>query len=486
MATPGELGPFADRRLRFAAALGDGLAIVPGAQEVRRNGDVNYEFRQSSDFFFLTGFDEPDAVAVINPAHTKERYVLFVRPRDREMETWTGHRAGVEGAVATYGADAAYPVDRLDEKLREYLVDRPVVYYRLGQGAFDGRVTRLCVELRGARARGFPAPVRLEDPGPILHEMRLRRSPAELARQRRACEISRDAHAEAMRYARPGLYEYQVQAALEFVFRTHGSPRTAYPSIVASGPNACVLHYVENTRRMGDGELLLIDAGCEWGYHAADITRTFPVSGRFTAPQRAIYQLVLRAQLAGLAAARPGGRYEAVHEAARRVLTEGLVALGLLPRGVEDSLAMHHYREFYMHGTGHWLGMDVHDVGDYRIDRTSRVLEPGMVFTVEPGLYVDPEREAATFYLREYSEDEMWERRVRLGMMAAKKLEEEEKAKAPKVVHPIPKEFRGIGVRIEDDVLVTADGCEVLTAGTPKTVDEIERVCAEPPRLPRS
>jgi len=315
--------------------------------------------------------------------------------------------------------------------------------------------------------------------------MRLRRSPAELARQRRACELSRDAHVEAMRYARPGLYEYQVQAALEFVFRSQGSPRNAYPSIVASGPNACILHYVENTRQMQDGELLLIDAGCEWGYHAADITRTFPVNGRFTAPQRAIYEIVLRAQLAGLAAARPGNRYEMVHEAARHVLTEGLVAAGLLPRGVADSLAMHHYREFYMHGTGHWLGMDVHDVGDYRIDRTSRVLEPGMVFTVEPGLYVDPERETATFSLREYSEDEMWERRFRLGLAAAKRLEEEEKAKAPKIVHPIPKEFLGIGVRIEDDVLITADVSEVLTAGTPKTVDEIERVCAEPPRLPR-
>src|SRR3989442_1310664 len=375
MATPGELGPFADRRLRFAAALGDALAIIPGAQEARRNGDVNYEFRQSSDFFFLTGFDEPDAVAVVNPAHTKERYVLFVRPRARDLEIWTGHRAGVEGAVATYGADAAYPIDKLDDKLREYLVDRPVVYYRLGQGAFDGRVTRLVVELRGARARGYAAPVRLEDPGPILHEMRLRRSPAELARQRRACELSRDAHVEAMRYARPGLYEYQVQAALEFVFRSQGSPRTAYPSIVASGPNACILHYVGNTRQMQDGELLLID-------------------------------------------------------------------------------------------------------------RTSRVLEPGMVFTVEPGLYVDPARETATFYLREYSEDEMWERRFRLGLAAAKRLEEEEKAKAPKIVHPIPKEFLGIGVRIEDDVLITADGSEVLTAGTPKTVDEIERICAEPPRLP--
>lgn len=484
MAAP-ELEPFADRRLRFAAALGEAIAIIPGAQEVRRNGDVNYEFRQSSDFFFLTGFDEPDAVAVLNPAHAKERYVLFVRPRDREMEIWNGRRAGVEGAVATYGADAAYPIERLDEKLREYLIDRPRLYYRLGHAAFDGRITRLLVEVRAARARGLAAPATLEDPGPILHELRLRRSPAELARHRRACAISRDAHVEAMRYARPGLYEYQVQAALEFVFRASGSPRNGYPSIVASGPNACILHYVENARRMEDGDLLLIDAGCEYGYHSADITRTFPVNGRFSAPQLAIYGLVLKSQLAGIAAARPGARYEAVHEAARRVLAEGLVGLGLVPRGLADTLAMHHYREFYMHGTGHWLGMDVHDVGDYRIEGKSRVLEPGMVFTVEPGLYVDPERETATFHLREYSEDEMWERRLRLGLAAAKQLEEEEKAKAEKVVHPIPREFRGIGVRIEDDVLITADGCEVLTAGTPKTVEEIERACAEPPRLPR-
>lgn len=480
-----DVAPFAERRVRFAAAIGDAIAIIPGAGEVRRNGDVNYEFRQGSDFFFLTGFDEPDAVAVINPADPKERYVLFVRPRDREMEIWNGRRAGVEGAVAAYGADAAYPVEQLDDKFREYLIDRPTVYYRLGGGAFDARIVRLVSELRAARVRGHQAPVRIEDPGPILHELRLRRSPAELARHRRACEISREAHTEAMRYARPGLHEYQVQAALEFVFRASGSPRNGYPSIVASGPNACILHYASSERRMEDGDLLLIDAGCEWGYHSADITRTFPVNGRFTAPQRAIYEVVLRAQLAGIAAARPGNRYEAVHEAARRVLTEGLVALGLLPRGVDDSLAMHHYREFYMHGTGHWLGMDVHDVGDYRIEGKSRGLEPGMVFTVEPGLYVDPERETATFYLREYSEDEMWERRLRLGMAAAKKLEDEEKAKAEKLVHPIPKEFRGLGVRIEDDVLVTADGCEVLTAGTPKTVAEVERACAEPPRLPR-
>jgi Xaa-Pro aminopeptidase len=483
--TSEDLATFIERRRRFAEAIGDGLAIIPAAQETARNSDVSHVFRQNSDFFFLTGFDEPDAVAVVNPAHAKERFVLFVRPRDREMEIWNGHRAGVEGAVAHYGADAAYPVDQLDARLREYAIERSTLVYRLGHASFDARVIRLVADLRGARTRGFAPPVRIDDPGPILHELRLRRSPAELARQRRACQISRDAHAEAMRYARPGMYEYQVQAAVEFVFRSQGSPRDAYPSIVASGPNACILHYVENQRQMADGDLLLIDAGCEYGYHAADITRTFPVNGRFTAPQRAVYEVVLRAQLAGIAAGRPGVRYEAVHEAARRVIAEGLVDLGLVPRGLGDTLAMHHYREFYMHGTGHWLGMDVHDVGDYRVRHQSRALEPGMVFTVEPGIYVDPARESVTFHLREYSEDEMWERRLRLGMTAARKLEDEEKAKAPTVTHAIPPEFRGIGIRIEDDILVTADGVENLTAGTPKTVEEVERTCGEGSRLPR-
>jgi Xaa-Pro aminopeptidase len=485
MSTGQDRGTFIDRRQRFAEAVGDGLAIIPAAREVSRNSDVHYEFRQDSDFFFLTGFDEPDAVAVFNPSHAKERYVLFVRPRDREMEIWNGRRAGVEGAVATYGADAAYPLEQLDQKLREYAVDRPALFYRLGNPAFDARITRLLGELRAMQRRGHGAPARVEDPSPILHEMRLRRSAAELARHRRACEISRDGHIEAMRYTRPGMYEYQVQAAMEFVFREGGSPRNGYPSIVASGPNACILHYGENSRRMLDGDLLLIDAAAEYGYHSSDITRTFPVNGRFTAPQRAIYEVVLAAQLAAIAVAKPGARYEAMHEAARRVLVDGLADLTLLPRGVEDSLAMHLYREFYMHGTGHWLGMDVHDVGDYKVRGESRVLEPGMVFTVEPGLYFDPDREEVTFHLREYSEQEMWERRDRLGVAAAKKLEDEEKAKAPTVKHRVPPEFRGIGVRIEDDVLITPDGHDVLTKGTPKTIEEVERACAETPRLPR-
>ncbi len=481
-----DLAPFSERRRRFAEAIGDALAIIPAARETSRNADTSYEFRQNSDFYFLTGFDEPDAVAVINPGHAKERFVLFVRPRDREMEIWDGRRAGVEGAIATYGADAAYTVDELDTKVREFALERPALVYRLGNPHHDGRITRLLGDMRNARARGgFLTPTRVEDPGPVLDELRLHRAPEEQARQRRACQITRDAHIEAMRYTEPGQYEYQVQAAIEFVFRQGGSPRNAYPSIVASGPNATILHYNENTRRMEDGDLLLIDAGCEWGYHAADITRTFPVNGRFTPAQRRIYEVVLRAQLAAIAAARPGNRYEAMHEAARRALVEGLVDLGLLPRGVEDSLAMHHYREFYMHGTGHWVGMDVHDVGDYRIRRQSRVLEPGMVVTVEPGLYFDPERESVTFHLREYSEEEMWERRFRLSMAAAKKIEDEEKARADTVAHPVPAEYRGIGVRIEDDILITEDGHDVLTAGTPKAIEEVERTCAEAPRLPR-
>jgi Xaa-Pro aminopeptidase len=480
-----DVTPFRERRRQLAEALGDGLAIIPGAPAVVRNQDGYHRFRQRSDFFFLTGFDEPDAVAVLNPSGAQERFVLFVRPRDPEMEIWHGRRAGPEGAITTYGADAAYPIGQLEQKLREFAIDCPTIYYALGNAAYDPKIIHLLTGLRPVKTRGQTVPVRLEDPSPILHDLRLRRSPTELARQRRACEIASEAHIEAMRYARPGLYEYEVQAALEFVFRRRGSPRNAYPSIVASGPNACILHYTENTRRLEDGDLLLIDAGCEYGYYAADITRTFPVNGRFTAAQRLMYELVLQAQLAAIAVAQPGNRYEAMHEAARRVLTEGLVALGLLPRSVEESLAMHHERAFFMHATGHWLGMDVHDVGDYRVDRQSRVLEPGMVLTVEPGLYVDPANAEATFALREYHEVAIRERRDRLGMAVASQLEREEQAQAPKITHPIPAEFRGIGIRIEDDVLITSGGNDILTSGAPKTIEEVESACADVSPLPR-
>jgi Xaa-Pro aminopeptidase len=480
-----EATPFHERRRQLAEALGDGLAIIPGTPAVVRDQDGSHSFRQRSDFFFLTGFDEANAVAVLNPPGAQERFVLFVRPRDPDMEIWNGHRAGPEGAITTYGADAAYPIGQLEQKLREYAINCPTIYYALGNATYDPTIIQLLTGLRPVKTRGQTVPVRLEDPSPLIHELRLRRSPSELACHRRSCEIASEAHIEAMRYARPGLYEYEVQAALEYVFRRHGSPRNAYPSIVASGPNACILHYTENTRRLQDGDLLLIDAGCEYGYYAADITRTFPVNGHFTTAQRTLYDLVLQAQLAAIAVAQPGNRYEAMHEVARRVLTEGLVALELLPRGVEESLAMHHERAFYMHATGHWLGMDVHDVGDYRVDGQSRLLEPGMVLTVEPGLYFDPAKAEATFALREYNDVDIRERRDRLGLAVASQLEREEQAHAPKITHPIPAEFRGIGIRIEDDVLITAGGSEVLTRETPKTIEAIERVCAEASPFPR-
>ncbi len=407
-------------------------------------------------------------------------------PRDREMEIWNGYRAGVDGAVADYGADAAYPLSELAGKLREYFVGRPALFYTFGNSTHDGMINAVLGQARRFRARdGRPVPDSIGDPRAILGDLRLRKSAAEIENLRRACEISVEGHLEAMRFARPGLYEYQVQAALEYVFRVKGAARVGYGSIVASGPNACVLHYVENIRRMETGDLLLIDAAAEYGYHSSDITRTFPVDGVFTGPQRALYEVVLAAQEASIQEAVPGGSMKALHETAKRVLTEGLIELGLLPRSLEESLAMHHYREFFMHGTGHWLGMDVHDAGtSMNPDRTPRPLEPSMAFTIEPGIYVDPERRTASFSLLEYDHDEWMERRYRLGTDAAKKLEAEEKENAGAIDHPIPAEFGGLGIRIEDDILITAGGHENLTAGVPSSVDEIEALCAEQSQLP--
>jgi Xaa-Pro aminopeptidase len=477
---------FFRRRREFATAVGDGIAVIPAAGMQVRNDDVDHDFRQDSDFYFLTGFDEPDAVAVINPNHDDEQFVLFVRPRDREMEIWNGYRSGVEGAVAEYGADAAYPLSELAGKLRDYLVGRRSLFYAFGNPTHDGTINAVLGQARRFRDRdGRPVPDSIADPGAILGDLRLRKSATEIENLRRACDISVEGHLEAMRFARPGLSEYQVQAALEYVFRVKGAARVGYGSIVASGPNACILHYVSNDRQMQSGDLLLIDAAAEYGYHASDITRTFPVGGTFSAPQKALYVVVLAAHQASLNRAKPGGSMKEMHETAKRVLTEGLVELGLLPRGVDDSLAMHHYREFYMHGTGHWLGMDVHDAGSYWTpDRAPRSLEPSMVFTVEPGLYVEPERETASFSLLEYDHDAWMERRYRLGTDAARKLEAEEKASAGAIEHPIPAEFRGLGIRIEDDILITAGGHENLTAGVPSSVEGIEGVCAEQSRLP--
>jgi Xaa-Pro aminopeptidase len=479
-------GAFQTRRRQFADAVGDGIAVIPAAGLQVRNDDVDHDFRQDSDFFFLTGFDEPDAVAVFNPNHEEEPYVLFVRPRDREMEIWNGYRAGVEGAMADFGADAAYPLSELAGKLREYVVGCPTLFYAFGNAPHDGLINAVLGRARRFRERdGRPVPDSITDPSAILRDLRLRKSEAEIENLRRACRISVEGHLEAMRFARPGLYEYQVQAALEYVFRVKGAVRVGYGSIVASGPNACILHYVENTRQMESGDLLLIDAAAEYGYHSSDITRTFPVDGAFTGPQRALYEVVLAAQEASMHKAVPGGSMKELHETSKRVLTEGLIELGLLPRSLEESLAMHHYREFFMHGTGHWLGMDVHDAGtSMNPDQTPRPLEPSMAFTVEPGLYVDPERETASFSLLEYDHDAWIERRYRLGTDAAKKLEAEEKKGVEAIEHPIPAEFRGLGIRIEDDILITAGGHENLTAGVPSSVEEIEALCSEQSRLP--
>ncbi len=470
---------FTHRRAQFAAALGDGLALVPAAVETVRNDDVHHEFRQDSAFFFLTGFHEPDAVALIDPANTDEPYVLFVRPRDRDLEIWNGYRAGVEGAVERFGAAAAFPLGELGDELRRRLVGKERLYVRRGT-TIDATVDSTLGALDGLAVRfGRTIPTTIVDPTPILDALRLRKTEEEAAALRRACDISVAGHLEAMRFARPGAFEYEVQAAMEFVFRMEGSARNGYPSIVASGANACILHYIENDRRTEDGDLLLIDAAAEYGYLSADITRTFPVNGRFSGPQRAVYEVVLAALEAGIAASGPGGSMAVTHDLCTRILTEGLVDLGLLPRGVDDSLAMHHYKEYFMHGTGHWLGMDVHDAGRYRVAGEPIPLEPGMAFTVEPGIYVAADRDTITFELHEYDAVARLERRLELGPTKAKELEAAEAEGCETVEFTIPEAFRGIGVRIEDDILVTATGPENLTRGVPVTIEEIEAVCAD-------
>ena len=474
------------RRKRFAEEVGDGgLAVITGGRETLRNFDSYYPFRQDSDFYFLTGFPEPDAVAVLNPAHPTEQYVLFVRPKDREREIWDGYRAGAEGAVESFGADAAYPIKDLPKKLKEYALDRSRLFYTLGNQRFDDMMIGLLQTVGDQRIRsGRTVPSAIENPAPILHEMRLIKSGPEAEWLTEACRISAEAHKEAMRFARPGLFEYQVQSVLEYVFRQLGSPRDGYPSIVGSGPNACILHYIENKRQMQDGDLVLIDAGAEYGHFSADITRTFPVNGKFTAPQRAIYDLVLQARQAALAECKPGGTLPAQHTAARKTIAAGLVDIGVLPHEAEDSYVMGHEREFFMHGTGHWLGLDVHDAGRYRVDRQPRVLEAGMAFTVEPGIYFDPNRPTVEFALLEHDEDAARQRIYDLGADEARRHKEEARAAADKITHEIPAEFLGIGVRIEDDVLITTDGYTNLSSGVPSDPDEIEAICAEASALP--
>ena len=431
------MSEFAARRTQLLEAIGDGVALFPSAPLAVRNHDVEHPYRQDSDLYYLTGLDEPESVLVLTNQHEEHRVVLFVRPKKREREIWDGPRAGVEGAVQEFGADVAFPIDELPKRLPDYLGNVERLHYRIAQNDEADAKLFDCLNLlrRGGR-RGITAPEAIIDSSAHLHEMRLRKSDAELATMRRAAEITKEAHLRAMHFTRPGMHEYEIDAELLHVFRKHGSERPAYESIVGSGPNATILHYRAGNRVLNEGELVLIDAGCELDYYASDVTRTFPVSGKFSDEQRAVYEVVLHAQKECIEAVKPGVTLHDLHDGALRSITEGLLGIGLLEGKVDALIEEKKYEAFYMHRTSHWLGMDVHDVGHYYVDGKHRPLEPGFVLTVEPGLYVPTDAEGV---------DERW---------------------------------RGIGVRIEDDVVVTEGGHDVLTAGIPKEIDDVEAACA--------
>jgi Xaa-Pro aminopeptidase len=477
---------YAEARRRLAEVVGpDGLAVIPGAHEVIRNYDVAHPFRQDSFFWYLTGFGEPESVAVIAPGHDDGEYILFVRPKDPALEVWTGIRAGTEGVKQEHGADAAYELGELEVVLERMMYGREVLWYSTGNDHYDDRIASIVKNARGHRERmGGVVPSTVRDVSVPLGEMMLYKTPDEATSLRQACELTGEGHMEAMRFAQPGMYEYQVQAALEYYWRLRGSRRNGYGSIVASGANACVLHYEENDSVIGGADLILIDAAAEIDGYSSDVTRTFPAGGKFTAPQRALYDVVLTAIRKGVELAVPGSSLKAIHDESRRILTEGMVDLGLLPGSVGEAVAMHHYTTFFMHATSHWLGLDVHDRGAYRIDGVSRPLEEGMSFTVEPGIYVGPEKAEIELTLLVYDPEEWNERRIRLGRVAAAAKEAEELEGAEKVKHEVPEEFLGIGVRIEDDLLITDEGHENMTQSVPKEIADIEALCAEASRLP--
>lgn len=430
---------YRQRREKFMSKIGQGTAIFRSAPMAVMHKDVEYNFRQESDLYYLTGFDEPNTVAVLAPHHEEHRFVLFVRPNDPEKETWSGRRVGVEAAKAQFDADEVYPIQELDEKLPQYLEKADRIYYHLGRDRrFNDKVLHHWKQLMAGYPKRGTGPVAIEDPGPILHALRQVKSPAELELMRTAAKISVEAHQRALEIARPGCYEYEVEAEIEYFFRRQGAS-FAYPTIVASGDNACILHYTENVRQMQAGDLLLIDAGCVYRYYNADITRTFPISGKFSPEQKAIYEIVLEAQLQAIAQAHPGNPYSSIHETAVSVIVEGLMELGLLQGDKEEIIKEEKYKPFYMHRTGHWLGLDVHDVGIYQHGESSHLLEAGHVFTVEPGIYIAPDIKPVE---GQPEVDDRW---------------------------------RGIGIRIEDDVLITASGHEVLTADVPKAVADLER-----------
>jgi len=475
---------FAARRAAFMEQLGDTIAIIPAGKLQVRNDDVDHAFRQNSDFFFLTGFAEPDSIAVFDPAHESDQYTLFVRPRDPELEAWNGLRAGTTGATEQLGADTAYDLDDFDLWLKNRLIGRTEVGYSLGANASNRVLGAIAAAQEQARRAGVVAPNVVADPAAILHEMRLIKSPEETDALRRACHISAVAHTEAMRFTKPGMNERQVQAAIEYVFMAMGSERIGYGSIVAGGANATILHYVENDQILDDGDLLLIDAGAEYRHLTADITRTFPINGRFSAPQRAVYDLVLDAEQRIIDMCTPGLTYSYMHDRAVEILSHGLVDIGLLPGTGEEATAKGWYRQFFFHGTGHWLGIDVHDAGAYKVKGIGRPLEPGMAFTVEPGIYVAPHKESVSLSQAGYDPLEAARLTYELGASAAKSEFTRRTEEAGSIDFEVPAEFLGIGVRIEDDILITDDGHENMSVGTPVDPDEIESVCHEESELP--
>ncbi len=423
----------AQRRTRLINLMQRGIAIIPTAPEVLRNADTHYSYRFDSQFYYLTGFDEPEAVLVLLAGRSAAPHsILFCREKDMEREIWDGYRHGPEGARSSFGFDAAYPIAQLDEKLVELMSGQPALFHPLGaHAAWDERMLQARARVQARGRSGISAPNEMRDVRELLDEMRLFKDAYELDTMRRAAAISGNAHKRAMRAVRPGMMEYEIEAELLHEFRRSGSQAPAYPSIVAGGANACVLHYVGNNARLNDGDLLLIDAGCEMDGYASDITRTFPVNGRFSAAQKDVYEIVLAAQAAAIAAARPGMHWNDPHDAAVRVLAQGFIDLKLCQGSVDGILESEDYKRFYMHRTGHWLGMDVHDAGTYKQDGQWRALQPGMVLTVEPGCYIRP-------------------------------------------ADNVPQALWNIGIRIEDDIAITTQGCEVLTASTPKAVADIE------------
>ena len=413
----------------------DGIAVLPSAPVRRRSRDVEYRFRQDSDFYYLTGFAEPDSVAILAPGRENGEYVVFCRERDPLKERWDGSRAGPEGTVDFFDADDAFPIDDIDDILPGMLESRNRVYYTMGAYAeFDQQLTEWVKSLKNRESSGIHTPHEFIALDHILHDMRLYKSRAEIAAMRKAARIAVAAHKRAMRSVRPGLYEYEVEAEYIHEFRRHDAT-ISYAPIVGTGANACTLHYVDNRAELKDGDLLLVDAGCEFDYYASDVTRTMPVNGRFSPEQRAVYEIVLEAQLAAIEKTVKGNHWNDPHDAAVRIITRGLKKIGLLKGTLPKLIKDQAYREFFMHRTGHWLGMDVHDVGDYKVGDEWRFLEPGMVTTVEPGIYIADSRK-------------------------------------------VPARWRNIGVRIEDDVAVTSKGPDVLSKDLPKDPDEIEKLMA--------